>query len=52
MADLPTGVTFTAATRTIVASGTAALGTVRVTYTAEDMDGDEDSQVFELTVTT
>ena len=47
---LPAGVTFAAATRTLSASATAALGTVELAYTAEDDDGDTDSGTISLTV--
>ena len=50
MTDLPTGVTFAPATRTLSAANNAALGAATVTYTVTDADMDTDSGTFVLTV--
>ena len=52
MTGLPSGVTFRASDRRLRATGSAALGTVTLTYMVEDADGDTDSGTVSLTVTT
>ena len=47
--DLPAGLDFTASSRTLSGTPTAA-GTYAMTYTATDTDSDSDTRTFELTV--
>ena len=47
--NLPAGLVFTASTRTLSGTPTAA-GTYAMTYTATDSDSDSDARTFELTV--